>query len=717
MAQTGGNDQGGRGRARLVVRRLAVVGGAALAVILALLVLMAWLALNVDWGELPDPGALSAPSILVTTDGTELARFTSEVDRRVVTLDEISEDAINAVVASEDARFREHDGVDPISLLRAVVSNIRTGGIEQGGSTLTQQYVKNTYLTPERTIIRKIREAVISLQLEKNLTKDEILERYLNTVSFGGLSYGIEAAALSYFGKPAAELSAAEGATLAQLLPAPSTRNPRVDPSGARVRRDAVLERMAELGMLTASKAEAARATAITLAEPPARQLSEAPWFVEYVRKQIVHAWGDEALLRGGLRVTVTLDLDVQRAVDDAVAARLPANEAGDIDAGAVAIDPATGNVLAIHGGRDFTVNQFDLATQGRRQNGSTFKPVVFLTALEQGINPNETYRSPGRITIPAADCIGVDGEPVEVEGGPGGSLTVHEGLIRSVNTVYIQLGCQLGAAPIIEMAGRLGVRNEIPPAPAVALGGAAFGASVIDMASAFATIANDGRACPARTILRVVGPDGRTLPPIDEVTVVPGMETRSRALSEAELASRPEGLGDRDRSRCPAVIEPDHARLLTNDLEQVVARTTGVRARIDRPQAGKTGTTNDEKDAWFAGFTPDLSLAVWVGDPDHDGDGVKPMRNVLGFSRVQGGTIPALIWQEAARQILEDVPPRDFLDVGEGVAGSFRRPGPPNERPTPTSSPTPTPTTPPTEPTGPAPTETQPDSCFLIFC
>ncbi|MDX1511600.1 MAG: transglycosylase domain-containing protein, partial [Nitriliruptorales bacterium] len=646
-------------RLRHAVRRVTLVGLSALVASSGLLVLMAWLALNIDWGELPDPAALSAPTILVTEDGEELARFTAEVDRRVVSLDEISEDAVNAVIASEDARFREHDGVDPVSLLRAVVTNVRTGAVEQGGSTLTQQYVKNAYLTPERTIIRKIREAVISIQLERDLTKDEILERYLNTVSFGGLSYGIEAAALTYFGKPAARLTAAEGATLAQLLPAPSVRNPRVDPDGARTRRDAVLDRMVELGMLTSDEGREAKATPMQLADRPARRLSEAPFFVEYVRKQIVHAYGEEALLRGGLTVTVTLDREVQAAVEEAVAAQLPADEAGDIDAGAVAIDPATGNVLAIHGGRDFATNEFDLATQGRRQNGSTFKPFVFLAGIERGMNPDETYPAPGAITIDPEDCVGVDAEPVEVEGGPGGSLTVREALIRSVNTVYIQLGCELGPAPVIEMASRLGVRNLIPPAPAVALGGAAFGASVIDMASAYATIANDGRSCPARTILRVVGPDGRPLTPIREVTVVPGMETRSRTLSPDELDRRPEGLEAGDAGRCRAVLAADDARLVTSSLEQVVERTTGRRAQIGRPQAGKTGTTNEEKDAWFVGYTPDLSLAVWVGDPDHDGDGVQPMRNVLGFDRIQGGTIPALIWRDAASAILEDVPPR----------------------------------------------------------
>ncbi len=235
-------------RLPLVLKRVLWVGTSSLVAVTAIVVFFAWLALQVEW-RVPDPGALSGPTEVFARDGTVLARFTSEVDRRVVPLDEVSPHVVDAVVANEDERFYEHGGVDPLSLLRAVVTNVRTGGIAQGGSTLTQQYVKNAFVGSERTLLRKVREAVISIQLERDLTKREILERYLNTVYFGEGAYGVEAASLTYFGVHAAELSAAQGATLAQLLPAPSARNPRVDPTGADERADAVLRKMVRLGV------------------------------------------------------------------------------------------------------------------------------------------------------------------------------------------------------------------------------------------------------------------------------------------------------------------------------------------------------------------------------------------------------------------------------------------------------------------------------------
>ncbi|MBW3661575.1 MAG: penicillin-binding protein [Actinobacteria bacterium] len=696
-----------------LIRRMIVVGGSALLAAGLLLAFFAWLALQIDW-QIPDAAALNSPSVLLDRDGGVIARFTGEQDRRLVTLEQVSDAAIDAVIAAEDERFYEHRGVDPASLIRAVARNVVTGSIEQGGSTLTQQYVRNAFrvVGRERTIVRKVREAVISIQLERRHSKTEILENYLNTVYFGEGAYGIEAASLTFFRKPARQLDVAEAAALAQALPAPSSRNPRVDPEGARERRDAVIDKMARHGMITPSQAERAKASPL---QTQPRQPSEFryPYFVEYVRKQLAQNYGPQAVLTGGLQVTTTIDPQIQRIVDEAVAQELPPQEGenADIEAGVVVIDPRNGDILAIHGGRNFIENQLDLATQGRRQNGSAFKPFGFVAALEEGVDPDERYRAPGSIRIRSEDCEGADpaAPTIAVSGGPGGSLRLRDGLSRSVNTVFIQVGCEVGPQRIVDTAARMGVRNEVTPNPAVAIGGPAFGASVLDMASSFATLANDGVYCPARSIRDVRDQNGLELDLPVEVTVVPDMPTHPRPYTEEERESRPDELRDRDTTRCFGAVDPDITRTTTQALERVVAETTGRRANIGRPQAGKTGTGNDERDAWFVGYTPDIAIAVWVGHRFSN----EPLRNVEGFRRVQGGTIPALIWKAAAERILEGVPHTDFLEPGELAIEEGRRPGPvstvepqPTESSTESEEPSPTPTE--TEEPSPTPTETE---------
>ncbi len=697
-------------RARFFLKRFVAVGLSSLLTVTAMLGFFAWLSLQIDW-RIPDPAAVSAPSVLLDRHGGVLARFTSEVDFREVPLGAVSPVARDAIIASEDARFYEHGGVDPASLVRAVFRNIVTGSIEQGGSTLTQQYVKNAFVGSERTILRKVREAVISIQLERDLTKDEILERYLNAVYFGEGAYGIEAASLTYWGKRAADLSAAEGATLAQLLPAPSVRNPRVDPDGARERRNRVLDRMLELGLVTPDEHAAAIAAPIEVL-PRTRNDFPAPFFVEYVRKQLETAYGRQAVLTGGLRVTTTLDPDAQAALEQAVATQLPKQEGefADVDAGAVAIHPGTGEILALYGGRDFENFQFDLATQARRQAGSTFKPLVFMAALEQDYEPTTPIPAPAKATI--TDCGDDIWEPENAGGSAYGTLPMREGLIRSVNTVFARVGCDVGPDNVVDVGARLGIKVPIEPVRTVALGAPPLGPTVLDMASVYASIANDGRYCRPRSFTDVVGPDGTPREVPVEMVQVPGLDPRPRAAEEEMLAGRPEELVERDDD-CVAVAQPDVVRETTLALEEVVKRTTGRRADIGRPQAGKTGTTNEEKDAWFAGYTPDLSLVVWVGDADYDQDGVKPMRDIEGFSRVQGGTIPALIWHDAASEMLRNVAPSSFLRPGEGDPRSGRAPGPrvtpsPSPEPSPEPSPSPTSTTPTEEPS-PSPSPTDP--------
>ncbi len=715
----------------------------ALATVVGLLFLFAWLALRIPW-ELPDRGEVAAPSVVLDRQGRELARFTGEVDRRVVTLDEISPAARQAVLASEDARFYEHTGVDPLSLLRAVATNVRTGNISQGGSTLTQQYVKNAYLTPEQTLTRKVREAVISIALERQMGKDEILASYLNEVYFGEFAWGIEAAARTYFGVTAAELDAGQGAMLAQLLPAPSTRNPRADPVGARQRRNRVLDQMAELGMIGRAVADREKAEPLDV-RPRQRRDTDLPVFVEYVRRQLVAAYGEEAVLTGGLQVTTTVDRRAQRALEEAVAEHLPPDEAGHVEASAVAIDPDTGAVLALYPGRGYgRQSAIDLATQYRALAGSTFKPFVYLTALQQGMTPDERYPAPSSV-VPDTCPPDEDGnnpfrEPVRNAGGRGyGTLALDDALANSVNTVFVQLGCDVGPGAVVETADWLGVRTPIEPVPLVSIGNDPHGVTTLDMASAFATLANDGVHCPAHAIARVVGGDGQRLPRPRERVIALQAPDRPRRHSANQLASRPDDLRARDDGRCYGVADPDMVRSTTQTLTRVVAETTGRRAEIGRPQAGKTGTTDDETFAWFAGYTPDLALVVQLSDPLRDparieaGEQRGPMHGVAGFSAVQGGTIPALIWASAASAILEDVPPTEFLEPGQLVAedsivGPARpkpritltpSPEPTSESPSPSESPTeggsPTPG-PSDDPSGPDDEPTD-DECLLVFC
>ena len=647
----------------LLLRRVALALTAAALTMAALVVLTAWAALRVSWA-VPDPGAMAGPSEIVDRHGTPIARFTSQLDREIVDLDEVAAEMRDAVIMAEDQRFYEHDGVDPLSLVRAVAANVRTGGIAQGGSTLTQQYVKSAFVGDERTVLRKVREAVISIQLERDVSKDEILERYLNEVYFGQGAYGVEAAAGTYFGVPAAELDAAQSATLAQLLPAPSVRNPVSDPEGARARRDALLGRLAEHGHLDDDTARQAQASDLDLA-PDRRQVeTQAPAFTDHVRRQLEHAFGDEVMLTGALTVRTSLDLESQQALDAVAADRLPAEEGGEgVDSAMVALQPHTGEVLAMHGGRDMGIGDFNLATMMTgRQQGSALKPFVYAAALEEGIAVPDTSRpAPSSVTIPPGDCVGHDGAPISVSGGGSGSTSVAEALVRSYNTTYQLLGCELGGERVVEQTRRMGVRNEVSTNAGVALGGTDRGASPLDMASAYGTFANDGRWCPPRTILEITGPEGAQVDLPDEVRTIPDLPRDPLDWTEEEVAEHPEWLevlrGEQEDGDCRVATHPSIARAATTAMEDVVARGTARRADIGRPQAGKTGTTTGYVDAWYVGYTPHLSLSVWIGSPG-DNESLPPLG---GFAQVFGGTLPAVMWADAANAILDDVEPEPF--------------------------------------------------------
>ncbi|MDP8970569.1 MAG: transglycosylase domain-containing protein, partial [Actinomycetota bacterium] len=593
-----------------------------------LVVLFASLALAIDW-DIPESAQLYGPSTVLDRQGRGITRFAAEVDLTPVPLARISPGLQHAVVATEDRRFFEHQGVDPLSVLRAVWNNVRYGGIREGGSTLTQQYVRNVFVGSDRTLYRKIREALVAMQLEKERSKEQILEAYLNRVYFGEGAYGAEAAALTYFDKPAADLTVGESALLASVLVSPSRLSPRLHPQGAIERRNIVIDEMVRAGLLAEYQAAAARAEPITLVQrQPFEQLPAAPHFVEEVRRQMLETHGPDAVYRGGLTITTSLNLDTQFALERQVADQLPSSPI--YDAGVAAVVPSSGDVVAAWGGRDFRASQVDLALNRDygRQSGSTFKVFSLATALEEGMTLQTRYGAPSGIRIADWSVRG---------GGCGGRCTLLEGITRSVNTVFAQVGRDVGVVDFTTMARRLGVRSAMRDNDLTQVLGTSE-VTPLDMASAFATFANDGVACPARVVVDVRRPDGTQLPPPDPRQ--PSAE--ERAAWAARLREQGYDFGQEELGRCYRAVAPSLARQVNQALEQVVARGTGRNAQIGRPQAGKTGTTSDNTEAWFVGYTPQLSIGVAFFAPG----GRVPLVGVPGCrGACQGGQIPARIW------------------------------------------------------------------------
>lgn len=683
-----------------VLGRMVVALVSCVAVTGGLLFAFGAIALAIDW-DIPEAQELLGPSSVFDRNGVPLARFAAEVERTEVPLDAISEHLHDAVIATEDHRFYEHRGVDPLSVLRAVVRNVQTGGIAQGGSTLTQQYVKNVYVGDEQTLYRKIREAVISIQLEKDLEKDEILADYLNRVYFGEGAYGAEAAAQTYFGVPAADLTLPQSALLASVLGAPSRLSPFVDPDGVRDRRNGVLDEMERYGLADADAVDLARAAPLGVKEPQ-RSVPFAPYFVEEVRRQVLDAFGPDGVYDGGLVIRTTLDVEQQHMLEQQVIPHLPADPG--FEPGVAAIDPATGDVLAAWSGRDFVERQVDLALRQQfgRPSGSTFKVFALASALEEGMDLETTYPAPGSVTVNDYTVSG---------GGCGGRCSLLEATVRSINTVFVQLGNDVGIHDFTTMARRLGVRSPLDTENNLSQVLGTANVTPLDMASAFGTLANDGVACPARVVLEVSGPDFAPLPAPD-----PRQPTeQERAAWAARLDAQGYDFGAEDHGRCYRAVAPSVARTVSQALAGAVERGTGQNAQIGRPQAGKTGTADDSKQVWFVGYTPALAIAVSFAAVDAQ----VPLQHVAGCGRVCfGGELPALIWRDVAQALLAAVPAAEFPEPGDderrpgAQIPDRRRLGPRSEQesaaptPTATPSPTPTPTSTPTETPTTAPSE-----------
>jgi penicillin-binding protein 1A len=571
--------------------------------------------------------AFPAPrtTTVYAADGSVLAEWNSGEDRHVVPIDDVAQPMQQAVVAVEDERFYEHAGVDWTAVMRAARVDVGSRTYAQGASTITQQLVKVLFTGGERTFGRKVREVLLAYQLESKADKRRVLEAYLNAVYFGHGAYGIESAARSYFGKSASALTLPESALLAAIIRSPTRYSPLTHPEQAKARRDLVLKKMREQGYITSADEVAAREHRLGLASAkPAPPV--APYFVEYVRQDLIAKLGKERVLSGGLSVQTTLDPKMQRVAERSASKAL--GEPGDPDVAVVSLEPSTGHVLAMVGGRDFKKDQFNLAVQGRRQPGSAFKPFLLVTALEQGISPDRMFEAtPYTVAIPGA-IWRVDNYE---NAATVPSMSLRTATDWSVNCVFARLIMMVGPQHVVDTAHAMGITSELDANPAIALGGLRRGVSPLEMASAYGTLANQGMRVAPSGVSRVTDPAGNVL-----------------------YASQPAPT---------RAIPPQVASTAAAMLHDVVEHGTGQAARTARWGAGKTGTTQSWRDAWFVGWSGDLVTSVWVGYADKQ----RPMVSVHGI-RVTGGSYPALIWNAVMSRSTSAQPVPGVVSPGDLV-------------------------------------------------
>ncbi len=554
-------------------------------------------------------GLTRRPSVtLLSADGTMLATF-GDLYGAPVQLHELPPHLPQAVLAVEDRRFYSHFGLDLWGVTRAVLANLRAGRIVQGGSTITQQLAKNLFLKPERTIRRKVQETLLALWLERRFSKDQILTIYLNRVYLGAGTYGVEAAARRFFGKSARQVSLYQAAMLAGLLKAPSRYNPVSDRELAAARARWVLAAMVDAGYLTPERAAAAERQPPWLATSALGQGRRyfADWVLEQVSSYVGYSDRD-------LTVVTTLDPRLQRLADAQVAAVLagPGKKAGAGQAALVGLAP-DGAVKAMVGGRDYSESQFNRATQALRQPGSAFKLFVYLAGLEAGLEPDDTM-------MDAPVAVG-GWHPRNYDGRYYGEVTLRGALARSLNSVAVRLTEQVGRDRVIAAARRLGITSELRPEPSLALG--ASEVTLIELTAAYAVLANNGVGVWAYGIREVRDDRGRVL-------------------------YRRSGSGP------GRVIALDLLARMNDMLGAVVAWGTGRGARLDRPMAGKTGTSQDFRDAWFIGYTADLVTGVWIGNDDG-----QAMKDVV------GGGLPARLWRSFMAEALKGLAIRPLPGLG----------------------------------------------------
>jgi penicillin-binding protein 1A len=575
-------------------------------------------------------------SQVFAADGTSLGFIESDELRSPVSWGQIPEDLKNATVAIEDQRFYKNDGVDLTGIFRSAVKDITHGSALQGGSTIAMQLMRNLYLGgDQRTIRQKIIEAKLAIEYEENHSKRSVLTSYLNTVPYGTVggqtAIGVQAAARIFFDKPASQLDLAQSALLAGLPQAPSQYNPLLDPSAARQRRNQVLSKMAQLHYTSGAQAAAAEAAPLGVKYGNLYSQRREGFFFEYVREQLAHRYGAQTVAQGGLKVYTTIDLNMQRLARKAIADVLDERE--DPASAIVTLNPANGDIEAMAESQSYERSQYNLAADGHRQPGSTFKGIDLADALSRGVDPNSTYYlshtlEPGWLTgYPTYEVKTFEGTSLNK------SLNLVNATLASDNTVFAQLAADLGERTITQMAYKMGVTTHLSSYPAEALGGLTLGVTPLEMADVYATLADGGWRNSPIAITKVVFPNGH----VDENW---GKPHRVKVLSEGVTGEE------------------------TSILEQNVESGTATRSAINCPTAAKTGTTSELVDAWLDGYTPKYSTVVWMGYPNKR----VSMTDVHGEPQ-QGGYLPAEIWHAYMSAVTEGKPCVPFPVAKESVS------------------------------------------------
>lgn len=569
----------------------------------------------------------AASSQIYDVHGNLITTVHATENRLPVKLSQVPKDLQNAFIATEDNRFYSHHGVDPIGIMRAIWVNIAHDGVAEGGSTITQQLARNAFLTQDRTLKRKIMEAMLAIRIEQYYTKQEILEMYLNQIYFGQGAYGVQAAAHVYFGKNVQDLDLAQSAMLAGLPQSPNYYSPLTNYKAGKARQAVVLGQMVKYDYIDQATADKAKDEDLGLREKSeaAHSDNNASYFIDYVISEIAEKYGDDAVYKDGLKIYTTIDMKAQDAAVQAMH-NLPNFYTDDKgltqpQGALIAINPHNGYIVAMVGGRGD--DSFNRAVLAERQPGSAFKPFVYLVAIQDGMTPG---------TVMDDKKIEFNGwSPKNYEGTYSGQMTLHYALQHSVNTIAVQLADAVGMRKVLNLASSLGITtlddskdNNL----AAALGGLTNGVKPIDMAVAYGTLANGGVKVKPVAITKIVDRNGQVV--------------------------------EENSTEEQRVVDPKYAYVITNMLESVMSGGTGGGASIGRPAAGKTGTTDESKDAWFVGYTPDLVAAVWMGD-DY---GIETLDDIT------GGTVPAVIWRDFMSQALNamEIPASDFT-VPPGAA------------------------------------------------
>ena len=587
--------------------------------------------LAISFRNLPDVRQLrnflpTETTYIYDIEGKLLTHIHGEANREVVPLDRISPHLKRAVLASEDSHFYDHHGINPSGVGRALIVNLVAGRVREGGSTITMQLVKNLFLTQKRAFTRKLAEAVLAIRLEQILSKDQILEMYLNQVYWGHNNYGVQTAARSYFNKSAAVLNLAESAMMAGLIQAPEEFSPFANKRLAKVKQKEVLGRMLELNWISQQEYDDAVNQELKFGRIRSFQGSALPYVTNTVAQELVQKFGRETLLKGGMRVQTTIDTEFQMMAEATVSKwsqKLISQGLRGNQIALVAVDPRTHFVKALVGGVDPKISEFNRATQAQRQPGSAFKPIVYYAAFVTGkYTPDSIVQD---TPVSYQDGSGWY-RPRNYDGGFQGSITIRSALAQSRNIPVIRLGMSIGMNKVVEVARTLGINSPMAPVTSLPLG--AIVITPLELASAYATFANYGWQSPPTVMARVTDSSGNILV---------------------------------DNTPKPQLVLDQWASAATIDIMRSVVTTgTGRAADIGRPSAGKTGTTSSERDIWYVGTVPQLTTAVWVGRDDN-----RPLSR-----GATGGGMVAPIWKDFMQQALKGVPAENFKPPSQ-----FKRP------------------------------------------